>query len=212
MSFVGMPGRVPGGYAQAFHISMWITCGFPHGFPQNVDNRENLWITFLIQRPYDNKKESDFQELFGAEFSGKNAGYPQVGCFLRGSYPQYPVVCGQVRHKFSRRHAAFPSFLRQNVWNCAQRFFGENFAQREMHRKKGKMWRSGTQKRGCQGFSTDSPLLCGFSGGKRAASSGRVTAVIVAFGSSPACGFWIHMGTAVPIPLPGVLPQTPQGA
>ena len=162
MSFVGMPGRVPGGYAQAFHISMWITCGFPHGFPQNVDNRENLWITFLIQRPYDSKKRPGFQGLFGAEFSGKNAGYPQVGCFLRGSYPQYPVVCGQVRHKFSRRHAAFPSFLRQNVWNCAQRFFRENFAQREMHRKKGKMWRSGTQKKGLSGFFNGQPLAMRF--------------------------------------------------
>ena len=163
MSFVGTPGYVPGGYAQAFHIYLWITCGFPHGFPQNVDNRENLWITFLIQRPYDNKKESDFQELFGAEFSGKNAGYPQIGCFMRESYPQYPVVCGQARHKFSRKHAAFPSFLRQKVWNCAQPFFGENFAQREMHREKGELWRSWTQKRGCQDSSTDSPLLCGFS-------------------------------------------------
>ena len=147
MSFVGMPGRVPGGYAQAFHISMWITCGFPHGFPQNVDNRENLWITFLIQRPYDSKKRPGFQGLFGADFSGKNAGYPQDDCFRENSYPQYPVVCGKVRHKFSRSHAGFPSFSRQNVWNCAQRFFGENFAGRGMYREKGELWRNGPSAR-----------------------------------------------------------------
>ena len=81
---------------------------------------------------------------------------------MQRSCPQYPVVCGQVRHKFSRKHAAFPSFSRQNVWNCAQRFFGENFTQREMHREKGELWRSRTQKKGLSGFLNGQPLAMRF--------------------------------------------------
>ena len=143
MSFVAAPGRVPGGYAQTIHISLWKTCGFPHDFPQNVDNLESLWITFSIQHPYHSKKGPGFQGLFGTAFFLQNAGYPQSGCSRGKGYPQYPVVCGKLRHKFSPGLAAFPSFSCQIVWNCAQRFFGEIFAGGLLHGKRVGLWISG---------------------------------------------------------------------
>ena len=156
MSFVAVPARSAGRYAQLIHIYLWTTCGIPHDFPQNVDKWENLWITFSVQRPYDNRKSRGFQGLFGADFFGKNAGYPQTDCFSGQGYPQYPVVCGKTRHKFSRGHAVFPSFSRQKVWNCAQRFSGKNFVGRGMHREKGELWRNGpsARKQFCQGVFT----------------------------------------------------------
>ena len=151
MSFVAVPARSAGRYAQLIHIYLWTTCGIPHDFPQNVDKRENLWITFSVQRPYDNRKSRGFQGLFGADFFGKNACYPQTDCFSGQGYPQYPVVCGKARHKFSRGHAGFPSFSRQKVWNCAQRFSGKNFVGRGMHREKGELWRNGPSARSEEG-------------------------------------------------------------
>ena len=151
MSFVAVPARSAGRYAQLIHIYLWTTCGIPHDFPQNVDKRENLWITFSVQRPYDNRKSRGFQGLFGADFFGENAGYPQTDCFSGQGYPQYPVVCGKARHKFSRGHAVFPSFSRQKVWNCAQRFSGKNFVGRGMHREKGELWRNGPSARSEEG-------------------------------------------------------------
>ena len=158
MSFVAVPARPAGRYAQLIHIYLWTTCGIPHDFPQNVDKRENLWITFSVQRPYDNRKSRGFQGLFGAAFFGKNAGYPQAGCFSGKGYPQYPVVCGKARHKFSRGHAGFPSFSRQKVWNCAQRFSGKNFVGRGMHREKGELWRNGPSARSEEGSLGDRSL------------------------------------------------------
>ena len=111
--------------------------------------------------------------------------------------------------------------------------------------EKGKNVEKWDVKKGLSGFFNGQPLAMRFSGGKRAATSGRVTAVIVAFGSSPACVLWLRMGTLgalsgkrnsrasapfrfqtfrppssatgggglqSPKPLPGALPQTPQGA
>ena len=158
MSFVAVPARSAGRYAQLIHIYLWTTCGIPHDFPQNVDKRENLWITFSVQRPYDNRKSRGFQGLFGADFFGKNACYPQTDCFSGQGYPQYPVVCGKARHKFSRELAGFPSFSRQKVWNCAQRFSGKNFVGRGMHREKGELWRNGPSARSEEGSLGDRSL------------------------------------------------------
>ena len=79
-------------------------------------------------------------------------------------------------------------------------FFREKLCTAGNAQEKGKNVEKRDAKKGLSGFLTDSPLLCGFSGGKRAASSGWVTAVIVAFGSSPACALWLRMGTLGALP------------
>ena len=122
---------------------LWKTCGRNPVSPQNVEKRENLWITFLIERPYDSKRSEVFQGFFGARFLRQNASYPQVTCRGREGYPQHPVVSVDGYHKLSPGIALFPSFSRKTVWNCTREFayvFSRNVW------KRAKVWKKGCAK------------------------------------------------------------------